>query len=121
MAKTIKVQDLIERLNNFDFKRGTKIKFLDKVYLYDYPNLVGIYEIGKPTKKEYSIFAQFDITNLHNEAEIIEEQQDIDIQEYEFPAYADAKLNPIERKLLELINETRQAVKQLDRQIKDKE
>lgn len=78
MSKTIKIGDFIERLNNLDFKTGTKIKFQDKIYLYDYPNLVGIYEIGKPTKREYSIFAQLDITNLHSSVEIIEEQEEID-------------------------------------------
>lgn len=80
MSKTIKIENLIERLNNLDFKKGTKFKFLDKVYLYEYPNLTGIYEIGKPTKREYSIFAQLDITNLHSEIEIIEDEQEIDIQ-----------------------------------------
>lgn len=80
MSKTIKIEDFIERINNLDFKTGTKIKFQDKIYLYDYPNLVGIYEIGKPTKREYSIFAQLDITNLHSPIEIIEDEDEIDIQ-----------------------------------------
>lgn len=73
MNKKIKVIDLIKKLNNFEFKRGTKIKFLNRMYLYDFPNLVGIYEIGKPTKRENSIFAQFDIINLNLEAEILED------------------------------------------------
>ena len=73
MNKKIKIESFIERLNNADFKQGTKFKFLDKIYLYDYPNLVGVYEIGKPTKPEYSIFAQLDMTNLHCEVEILED------------------------------------------------
>lgn len=116
MNKRIKVENLIERLNNFDFKKGTRIKFLDKVYLYDYPNLVGIYEIGKPTKREYSIFAQFDITNLHKEVEIIEEsEQDIDIQAIEELEIGDVTtLDKLK------INELVRAVKQLDKNIKEK-
>lgn len=73
MNKKIKIEPFIERLNNTDFKQGTKFKFLDKIYLYDFPNLVGVYEIGKPTKPEYSIFAQLDMTNLHCEVEILED------------------------------------------------
>ena len=39
-------------------------------------------------------------------------KEEIDIEEYEFPAYAD-KLNPVEKKLLDLINENRRCIKQL--------
>ena len=49
--------------------------------------------------------------------EIIEEIEIQEIEEYEFPNYAD-KLTPIENKLLELINVNRKAIKQLDRKIK---
>lgn len=76
MKQLIKIEDFIEKLNNLDLKENTKIKFLDKIYLYDYPNLTGIYEMGKPTKKEYSLFAQLDITNLHCLIEIIEEDEE---------------------------------------------
>ena len=83
MNKKIKIEPFIERLNNTDFKQGTKFKFLDKIYLYDFPNLVGVYEIGKPTKPEYSIFAQLDMTNLHCEVEILEDNIE-EIQELNF-------------------------------------
>lgn len=84
MNKKIKIEPFIERLNNADFKRGTKFKFLDKVYLYDFPNLVGVYEIGKPTKPEYSIFAQLDMTNLHCEVEILEDNtEEIETLKYD--------------------------------------
>ena len=88
MNKKIKIEPFIERLNNTDFKQGTKFKFLDKIYLYDFPNLVGVYEIGKPTKPEYSIFAQLDMTNLHCEVEILEDNTEeieelLTIEDYE--------------------------------------
>ena len=115
--------DFIERLNNLDFNKGTKFKFLDKIYLYDYPNLTGIYEIGKPTKREYSIFTQLDITNLHKEVEIIEDEQEINIQdihkltlmkEIHDYDYRDIEINRLK------INKLVQAVKQLDRKINKK-
>lgn len=50
---------------------------------------------------------------------LLNEEIDIqEIEEYEFPSHAD-KLTPIESKLLELINENRKAIKQLDRKIKE--
>lgn len=124
MAKTIKIGDFIERLNNLDFKKGTKFKFLDKIYLYEYPNLTGIYEMEKPTKKEYSIFAQFDVTNLHSEIEIIEDEQEIDIQnelrtiaEFQDTTKYDRCSISVNR---QVINKLVQAVKQLDKKMNTK-
>lgn len=126
MSKAIKIGDFIERVNNLDFKTGTKIKFQDKIYLYDYPDLTGIYEIGKPTKKEYSIFAQLDITNLHSPVEIIEEQEEI--EEIEIirgwglaTDYKDFEtINHTLDRFGNKINELVQAVKYLDNKLKEK-
>ena len=103
MNKKIKIEPFIERLNNADFKRGTKFKFLDKVYLYDFPNLVGVYEIGKPTKPEYSIFAQLDMINLHCEVEILEDNTE-EIEELDIPASKMIyDVEPLKDKINELV------------------
>ena len=60
--------------------------------------------------------------NMNKKFRIVEEQEEIDIQElkeYEFPGYVDIKLSPIEKKLLELINQNRQAVQQIDNKLKE--
>lgn len=61
--------------------------------------------------------ANEEVTKLQKENEEKDNQIDLMIEEYEFPSYTD-KLTPIENKLLELINENRKAIKQLDRKIK---
>lgn len=115
MNKEIEVIDLLNKIANGE-EVPKKIKYKDFEYIY--AKEIGWYrridDIG--TYDEWFI----NKNRLHDIVEIIEEQEEIDIQElkeYEFPGYVDIKLSPIEKKLLELINQNRQAVKKLDKDI----
>ena len=94
-------------------KIGTHLKDILK-HSFNIKELIEDKDIIKVKTKENAILMiGFDEKTIDIKyKEIIEE-----IEEYEFPNYAD-KLTPIENKLLELINVNRKAIKQLDRKIK---
>ena len=119
MARTIKVIELLNKIANND-KKPYQLKYEGNIYTWDclnhYVNRKDGTSLFGDWVKDYNDF-------LNDTVEIIEEQEEIDIQElkeYEFPPYIDAKLNPIEKKLLELINIDRKAIKQIDNKLKEK-
>lgn len=110
MNKKIKVIELFKRIEKHE-DMPKKIKYKDSCYMFKHTNysidhlyeLIGHECIGWLEHKDIKLF---------DEVEILEDNTE-EIEEYDFPAYVDCKLNPIERKLLELINETRRAVNQM--------
>lgn len=99
-------------------KIGTHLKDILK-HSFNIKELIEDKDIIKVKTKENAILMiGFDEKTIDIKyKEIIEEIEIQEIEEYEFPNYAD-KLTPIENKLLELINVNRKAIKQLDRKIK---
>jgi hypothetical protein len=110
--KTMKGYEIFKAIANKEIKDGTQFRMLKNENIYTYRNNNFVCRYGGMNI----------ISILNDEFEIIEEQEEMDIQdlqEYEFPGYVDIKLSPIEKKLLELINQNRQAVKQLDNKLKE--
>ena len=118
MAKTIKVIDLLNKIAN-DFSYQPTVIYRGITYKHD-----GI-DYRNNQNDKYGILAGWAINLILNDTvEIIEEQQDIDIQEIE-----EIKFRESDKEHLGFgvdlahskINELVQAVKQLDKNIKDKE
>lgn len=110
MQKTFKGHELVQAIYGGKIKEDTKFLVKSQVMYWDGYNIV---YMSNPN-------TTLSLLQLAN-AEFVLLDEEIDIQgieEYEFPSYAD-KLTPIESKLLELINENRKAIKQLDRKIKE--
>lgn len=75
----IKVIDLLNKIENGELKSKTKIKYDGRTYVYDFPNLCGIYEENKPTNIDYNLLSILtDVNQLHQEVEIIEKQSEAD-------------------------------------------
>ena len=103
----MKVFDLIiKQYNNEDMPKHIKINRLNYIYNNN----------RKTYESEHGEFMSFDFTNnvLNMQVEIIEEQQDIDIQTIE-DIDEDSPYFNANKKINELI----QAVKQLDRKIRE--
>lgn len=119
MPRTYKGYELMKEIAEDKIKDGTKFKIenYDKTLEGTFDGCE-IYINEEETLDDiWSLYAVVTSNFI-----VIENEEEIDIQEieeYEFPSYAD-KLTPIESKLLELINENRKAIKQLDRKIKKK-
>lgn len=109
MTKTYKGYELVKAVSEGKIRDGTRFNVKGHIMYMDGSNIV---YIDKPN-------LTLSLLQLANtEFVLVDEEIDIqEIEEYEFPSYAD-KLTPIENKLLELINENRKAIKQLDRKIK---
>jgi len=131
---TIKIIDLLNKIANGEIedKRTFKILFPNKIHRSIY------YDDNEPNclwrlKNVSDDEPIQDAIEFNDEIEIIEEQQDIDIQEIdiqkieELPQWVtrrDGEVTQQEGKRLEMaekINKLIQAVKQLDKQIKEKE
>lgn len=110
MANTIKVIDLLNKIAN-DFSYQPTVIYRGITYSHDGTD----YRNNQNDK--YGILAGWAINLILNDTvEILEEQQDIDIQKIK--EFDDKEISTRERlKIDELIK----AVKQLDRNIKDKE
>jgi len=120
--KTIKVIDLLNKIANEE-EMSKYIKYDNTTWEYiketsDYR------DTGSTRLYFFSDFIVYNANWLNDEVEIIEEQQDIDIQEIKvLPEYKDVDsydTNSIRYNRYS-INKLIQAVKQLDRKIKEKE
>ena len=117
MSKTIKIIDLLNKIANDESYRPT-VKYQEMTYTYQW-------DIGDYTNdfnSEYGIFSDWALNlMLNNEAEIIEEQEDIDIQSIEEIELAmNGNAYVIDNKTWTL-NQVIKAVKQLEKKIKEKE
>lgn len=110
----MKVFDLIiKQYNNEDMPKHIKINRLNYIYNNN----------RKTYESEYGEFMSFDFTNnvLNMQVEIIEEQQDIDIQaikKFIIPEIAKSEESDMWVNRI-TINELIQAVKQLNKEIKE--
>lgn len=75
----IKVIDLLNKIEKGELNPKTEIKYNGKTYVYDFPNLCGIYEKNKPTNIDYNLLGILtDVNHLQNEVEVIEIQSKAD-------------------------------------------
>lgn len=110
MRKTYKGYELVQAISEGKIKEGTKLLAKLQVMYWDGNNIV--YMSNPNTTLSLLQLANAEFVLLDEEIDIQE------IEEYEFPSYAD-KLTPIENKLLELINVHTKAIKQLDRKVNE--
>lgn len=109
MQKKYKGYELVQAISEGKIKEDTEFFAKGQVMYWDGNNIVF-------NSNQNMTLSLLQLANT--EFVLLDEEIDIqEIEEYEFPSYAD-KLTPIENKLLELINENRKAIKQLDRKIK---
>lgn len=124
MAKTIKVIDLFNKIANEE-DVPKEINYKNSFYKWEqYHEKYWYYETGLAFYRGL----YFNDNMLNDTVEIIQEQQEIDIQSIEdLPQWVtrrDGEVTQQEGKRLEMaekINKLVQAVKQLDKNIKDKE
>ncbi len=109
MPKTYKGYELLQAIAGGKIKEDTEFLAKCQVMYWDGNNIV--YKSNPNMTLSLLQLANTEFVLLNEEIDIQE------IEEYEFPSYAD-KLTPIENKLLELINENRKAIKQVDKEIK---
>lgn len=120
MNKTIKIIDLLNKIANGE-EVPEKIKFDKTIWEYNINDYLSTGDVKLFFFKELIVFNEAWLTDT---VEIIEEQQDIDIQEiigldlekYQFDITDEFAVD-----ITLKINQLLDAVKQLDRQIKDKE
>ena len=129
MAKTIKGSELIKALEEGKLKAGQQIRFTSTIA----PEV----KIAIVITKEDGLYLQDTDTKnvintgwlINSKIEILEEQQDIDIQEIEemdkewtyVEGLVEKTWSVAELEIIENLNKLASAVKQLDRNIKDKE
>lgn len=70
----VKGIELFKMISNRELKQGTKIKFDNMIFLYDYPNLSGIYRIGTDTSARNNLFYFLDCSNISKDFEILEDK-----------------------------------------------
>lgn len=109
MRKTYKGYELLQAIAGGKIKEDTEFLAKCQVMYWDGNNIV--YKSNPNMTLSLLQLANTEFVLLNEEIDIQE------IEKYEFPSYAD-KLTPIENKLLELINENRKAIKQVDKEIK---
>lgn len=79
----MKIIDLLNKIANGELKAKTRIKYHNKIYIYDFPNLCGIYEENKPTNSVHNLYEYIMNSNrLNEEIEIIEEPKKIEIPKH---------------------------------------
>lgn len=122
MQKIYKGYELFKAISEGNIEENTKFKIKSIYYVIDKQEVMfnGNNLLLKDGRDFFAVY--FLDTILACDFIILEENSEIDIQEieeYEFPSYAD-KLTPIENKLLELINVHTKAIKQLDRKVNEK-
>ena len=115
MSKTIKVIDLLNKIANGE-EVPENIDYHGNTYIYN-----------KERKKYFEknttwLYVAFNTNELNDIVEIIEEQEEIDIQNIEeLEKIEDYEADPTDVKLnRQIINKLVQAVKQLDKKIKEK-
>ena len=116
----IRIIDLLNKIANGE-KVPEKIKYQDTIFTLG-ENFVYTASDGLDRLLDHIMY---DFTSVRDTVEIIEEQQDIDIQNIEmineFLHIGDTSELDVKDERNIKINELIQAVKQLDRNIKDKE
>ena len=123
----MKVIELLNLLAENKVKKGTRIKYIETIYIIDFPNLCGIYPEGGTTKADNSLFTKLDVYSLNYEVEIIEDEEEIDIQEIEEVNHYDV-ISAVNEKTEEninnelklnslAINKIIKAIKQLDKKV----
>lgn len=122
MQKIYKGYELFKAISEGNIEENTKFKIKSIYYVIDKQEVMfnGNNLLLKDGRDFFAVY--FLDTILACDFIILEENSEIDIQEieeYEFPSYAD-KLTPIENKLLEFINVHTKAIKQLDRKVNEK-
>lgn len=121
MNKKIKVIELLNLLAKNKTKEGTRIKYIETIYIVDFPNLCGIYPEGGTTRREDSLFSQLDICGLNYEVEILEDEEEIDIKDIDiirdYRTSDDDLYNDNFDDFKSTINDLVKAVKQLDKKI----
>lgn len=119
MAKTIKVIDLLNKIaNGEELPEKIKWNYDENIYTHDGGGYL-CYSTGYAREKAFLEGYRTDMM-LHTTVEIIEEQQDIDIQNIEEIDGTFIEYSPY-KELAKMYNELIKAVKQLDKNIKDKE
>lgn len=111
MSKTIKGHEIFKLIANKEVKDGTQFRMLKDKNIYTYRNNNFVCKYGGMNV----------IAILNNEFEIIEEQEEIDIQNIEeLEKIEDYEAGPADIKLnRQIINKLVQAVKQLDKKMKE--
>ena len=109
MSKTIKVIDILNKRANGE-NIPKQIKYRANLYRLDENKIYRDVVDGSYFVEDLN----FDLANLNDEVEIIEEQQDIDIQEIE-----QINLSSTPTKYEVILNKLVQAVKQLDNKMKE--
>lgn len=125
MANTIKVIDLLNKIANGE-EVPEKIKFDKTIWEYNINDYLSTGNVNLYFFKELIVFNEAWLTDT---VEIIEEQQDIDIQKIEeldkewtyVEGLVEKTWSVAELEIIENLNKLASAVKQLDRNIKDKE
>jgi hypothetical protein len=118
MSKTIKVIDLLNKIANGEKPKKIKFKGIEFVWEGIYYRHFSEEDCVYETLAEY-----LSIENeLNSTVEIMEEQEEIDIQNIEeLEKIEDYEADPTDVKLnRQIINKLVQAVKQLDKKIKEK-
>lgn len=110
MRKTYKGYELVQAIAGGKIKEDTEFLAKCQVMYWDGNNIA--YKSNPNMTLSLLQLANTEFVLLNEEIDIQE------IEEYEFPSYAD-KLTPIENKLLELINVHTKAIKQLDRKVNE--
>lgn len=130
MSKTIKVIDLINKIANGE-EVPYKVKYNGIIFTYNSSNKQGLKYVD--LNKENEVFYRYltgVVNKLTDEVEIIEEQEEIDIQKLNenIKYYNIIGHSENEKMLFNMIQDTAnrinklvQAVKQLDKKIKEKE
>lgn len=112
----VKGIELFKMISNRELKQGTKIKFDNMIFLYDYPNLSGIYRIGTDTSARNNLFYFLDCSNISKDFEILEDKTE-EIEEYK-TKYTE---RCIDKEVREKLNEVIRAVNKLNKQDTSKE
>lgn len=106
MPKKYKGYELVQAISEGKIKEDTEFFAKCQVMYWDGNNIVF-------RSNQNMTLSLLQLANM--EFVLLDEEIDIqEIEEYEFPSYAD-KLTPIENKLLELINIHTKAIKQIDK------
>lgn len=115
MSKTIKIIDLLNKIANGE-EVPIKINYHGDLYVWSKERQ--FYEL----ENKNFIYLSFETKELNDEVEIIEEQEEIDIQSIkEMEKMITHGYGSNETEIAYKVNELVQAVKQLDKNIKEKQ
>ena len=118
MKDKIRVIDLFNKIANDELKRGTNIIYQGKKYIYDFPNLCGIYVDGNASKENLFEVLNLNCANLKYEVTIIEEiekPEEIELLESAFCWSVDSKndINEAFRDLSRIVFEQKDKINEI--------